>query len=62
MTYRCPICGQPTDSRVEREFPFCSPRCRLVDLGQWAAEDYRVSEPAEQEFQSHSSHDDSYTS
>jgi len=24
--------------------PFCSERCRLIDLGKWAAEDYRVPE------------------
>lgn len=23
-------------------FPFCSPRCKLVDLGRWLGEDYRV--------------------
>ena len=28
--------GNPT-------FPFCSPRCKLVDLGKWLSEDYRVS-------------------
>jgi hypothetical protein len=30
--------------------PFCSERCRMIDLGQWAAEDYRVAEePREQD-------------
>lgn len=36
---RCPICGQPftTESLAEwPSFPFCSPRCRLIDLGRWA--------------------------
>jgi uncharacterized protein len=28
------------------EFPFCSERCRLLDLGNWASEKYVVSEPA----------------
>jgi endogenous inhibitor of DNA gyrase (YacG/DUF329 family) len=35
----------PTDSAVHADFPFCSERCRLLDLGNWAAERYVVSEP-----------------
>jgi endogenous inhibitor of DNA gyrase (YacG/DUF329 family) len=27
------------------EFPFCSPRCRLIDLGRWLGEDYRITAP-----------------
>ncbi len=39
----CPICGKPSRPRTEnRAFPFCSPRCRQVDLGQWLDEKYRV--------------------
>jgi endogenous inhibitor of DNA gyrase (YacG/DUF329 family) len=30
---------------VHAEFPFCSERCKLQDLGNWAAEKYVVSEP-----------------
>lgn len=45
MQYRCPICKTPTDSSVHPDFPFCSERCRLRDLGNWAAEKYVVSEP-----------------
>jgi uncharacterized protein len=44
MQHRCPICKRPTDSAVHTEFPFCSERCRLQDLGNWAAEKYVVSE------------------
>lgn len=44
MTWRCPICGRPTDSAADADFPFCSPRCRLLDLGHWADESYRISE------------------
>jgi endogenous inhibitor of DNA gyrase (YacG/DUF329 family) len=25
------------------EFPFCSPKCKLIDLGRWLGEDYRVA-------------------
>jgi endogenous inhibitor of DNA gyrase (YacG/DUF329 family) len=28
------------------EFPFCSPRCRLIDLGRWLGEDYRMAPDA----------------
>jgi endogenous inhibitor of DNA gyrase (YacG/DUF329 family) len=45
MKHRCPICKTPTDSETHEEFPFCSERCRLHDLGNWASEKYVVSEP-----------------
>jgi endogenous inhibitor of DNA gyrase (YacG/DUF329 family) len=45
MKHRCPICKRPTDSEKDAEFPFCSERCRLLDLGAWAAEKYVVSDP-----------------
>ena len=45
MKHRCPICKTVTDSEVHKEFPFCSERCRLADLGAWASEKYVVSDP-----------------
>ena len=45
MQRRCPICKKPTDSAVDADFPFCSERCRLLDLGNWSSEKYVVSEP-----------------
>jgi endogenous inhibitor of DNA gyrase (YacG/DUF329 family) len=39
--YRCPICGAAV-AVTEAACPFCSPRCRLVDLGRWFREDYVV--------------------
>ena len=45
MKHRCPICKTATDSQVHKEFPFCSERCRLADLGAWASEKYVVSDP-----------------
>jgi endogenous inhibitor of DNA gyrase (YacG/DUF329 family) len=45
MTYNCPICKRPTDSEKDVDFPFCSERCRLLDLGAWASEKYVVSDP-----------------
>jgi len=45
MVRNCPICKTPVDSQKTKEFPFCSERCRLLDLGAWSAEKYVVSEP-----------------
>ncbi len=39
----CPKCGATSEwSTANRFRPFCSERCRLIDLGAWASEDYRV--------------------
>ena len=40
----CPTCRKPV-ALGDKEFPFCSPRCRLLDLGKWASEEYRITEP-----------------
>ena len=45
MKHKCPICKAATDSSEHADFPFCSERCRLRDLGNWASEKYVVSEP-----------------
>lgn len=41
---RCPTCRGPVSAAAEQR-PFCGDRCRLLDLGRWAREDYRVSRP-----------------
>jgi endogenous inhibitor of DNA gyrase (YacG/DUF329 family) len=41
---RCPIC-KTIVLRKEPEFPFCSERCRLIDLGKWASGAYVISAP-----------------
>lgn len=39
----CPICGKAAPFDSSNPFrPFCSERCKLIDLGQWATESYRV--------------------
>lgn len=44
--FSCPICGRPAEPRpANRAFPFCSPRCRLLDLGKWLSDEYRVPGP-----------------
>ena len=44
----CPICHKEV-APDNPEMPFCSPRCRVLDLGNWASEKYVISTPAEPE-------------
>jgi endogenous inhibitor of DNA gyrase (YacG/DUF329 family) len=40
---RCPHCGGESEWSAANAFrPFCSERCKLIDLGAWASEAYRV--------------------
>jgi hypothetical protein len=48
---KCPICGRPV-KLSDAESPFCSERCREVDLGNWAMEKYVISTPAPVSFRS----------
>ena len=41
---RCPTC-KTIVLRTDECFPFCSDRCRLIDLGKWASGGYRISSP-----------------
>jgi endogenous inhibitor of DNA gyrase (YacG/DUF329 family) len=53
VDYKCPVCGRviPSSSLLpegKRQinamyYPFCSDRCRLVDLGAWLHGDYRIA-------------------
>ena len=48
MKYKCPICKKPVkqpDPKADPKtefFPFCSQRCRLVDLGSWLDAEYKI--------------------
>ena len=42
---RCPVCKQSGDWFATNFGPFCSKRCRLIDLGKWFSEEHAVSEP-----------------
>lgn len=44
---KCPVCKKPV-SLSDPEMPFCSERCRLIDLGMWANEEYRIPVTTEQ--------------
>jgi endogenous inhibitor of DNA gyrase (YacG/DUF329 family) len=43
-SYRCCICDRETEywGPTPSVYPFCSPRCKLVDLGKWLREQYSV--------------------
>ena len=56
MKRRCPICHKPTDSETNADFPFCSERCRLLDLGNWSSEKYVISNPVFDESEEEDSH------
>jgi endogenous inhibitor of DNA gyrase (YacG/DUF329 family) len=53
MKTRCPICKKEV-ALGSPDFPFCSERCRIIDLGNWASEKYVISSPAKPE----KAHDD----
>jgi endogenous inhibitor of DNA gyrase (YacG/DUF329 family) len=55
MKTNCPICGkhlplflkQGTNEKDKKYFPFCSQRCKLIDMGAWLDAEYRI--PAQKE-------------
>jgi len=39
----CPTCGKAVQWNADApDRPFCSERCRLIDLGEWASEGFRI--------------------
>ena len=46
LSRQCPQCAQHVTWPETPTYPFCSERCRLIDLGVWASGDYRI--PGEQ--------------
>lgn len=50
LSVDCPTCGAPvewTEASINR--PFCSGRCKLIDLGAWAAEEHKIAGAPESE-------------
>jgi endogenous inhibitor of DNA gyrase (YacG/DUF329 family) len=51
MKHKCSICGKQFEfsyqlgDQLPPYFPFCSKRCKLIDLNKWLNEDYRISTP-----------------
>ena len=51
MAFRCPICRKPVEPPDDQDgrdrakhsyFPFCSDRCKLIDLGRWLDDKYQI--------------------
>jgi endogenous inhibitor of DNA gyrase (YacG/DUF329 family) len=49
MILKCPRCGKETESMANPYRPFCSERCKLLDLGNWISGAYRISRKSEDE-------------
>ncbi len=50
----CPICGRRMQSQLLSDwpqFPFCSQKCKTIDLGRWLSDSYKIpkEEPEEAE-------------
>ncbi|MBT8143693.1 MAG: DNA gyrase inhibitor YacG [Gammaproteobacteria bacterium] len=51
MQVKCPTCRQPVEWTDDAKWrPFCSERCRLIDLGEWFNEQHRIADEGEPEF------------
>jgi endogenous inhibitor of DNA gyrase (YacG/DUF329 family) len=44
LKLKCPICKKPAQVGSP-DFPFCSERCRAIDLGKWASGGYVIPSP-----------------
>lgn len=42
MIVKCPTCAAPVEWEATPTRPFCSERCRLLDLGKWLNEEYAI--------------------
>lgn len=50
MKIKCPVCKKTTTWEENPWRPFCSEKCKLIDLGKWASEEYKIpGEKAEEE-------------
>ena len=50
---KCPMCEKEVQfddkKKLPLNFPFCSKRCKLIDLGKWLNEEYTISDPITEE-------------
>ncbi|HHY85061.1 MAG TPA: DNA gyrase inhibitor YacG [Verrucomicrobia bacterium] len=44
LKVKCPTCKRVGEWFATEYGPFCSKRCRLIDLGKWLSEEYAISE------------------
>jgi endogenous inhibitor of DNA gyrase (YacG/DUF329 family) len=45
MKHNCPVCQKKVETTIKQQhsyFPFCSQRCKLIDLGAWLDVEYRI--------------------
>jgi uncharacterized protein len=51
VRFICPTCRRQVEGTRQEipSLPFCSDRCRTVDLGAWLSESYRITAPAAEE-------------
>lgn len=45
LVVKCPTCGKRGEWLETPSGPFCSHRCKLIDLGKWLGEQHTISEP-----------------
>jgi len=46
LSVACPNCQKQVTWNAQSSYrPFCSKRCQLIDLGEWAAEEHKISQP-----------------
>ncbi|MHC4691687.1 MAG: DNA gyrase inhibitor YacG [Planctomycetota bacterium] len=63
MKHKCPICHKTIKPKPEKKseetkfYPFCSRRCKLVDLGVWLDAGYKISPPQEPDEPLYTNHD-----
>jgi endogenous inhibitor of DNA gyrase (YacG/DUF329 family) len=44
-TSKCPICKRPLSAGLATpSYPFCTPRCKLIDLGSWLSDRYVIAD------------------
>ncbi len=51
MKIICPICKNTTTWEENPWRPFCSERCKLIDLGKWVSEEYKIPVKSEEEIE-----------
>lgn len=42
MKTPCPLCQKNVEKEGNKYHPFCSERCKMIDLGHWAEGAYRI--------------------
>ncbi len=48
MKVNCPICSKAVEWNADSQYrPFCSKKCQMIDLGEWASEERKIATAAE---------------